>query len=137
MRIFKIALATTGIGALVIGVAALAYELYELFKPIDEVTKKTRKYINEVKDEQIELNRLIASILNTNEGEAERLKLINELNIKYPFFNQFIKNEDTSNQNLKTALKQVNELYIKRIALKQLEVRLGIENKTQALVFIP
>lgn len=94
-----------------------------------ETVLPSEKMVSSIEKQQLGLNQLVTSIIQTNDNEEKRKKLIDELNEKYPFFNQFIKDEDTNNKNLQTALNNVNKLYIKRLAIQQLEADLKIEAK--------
>lgn len=140
LRVFRVALINTGIGAAVVAITAIVGALFiwnEKLKEINEQHAESARRLAElnkgINEERKGLNTLVNSITQTNKGEARRDELIKELNLKYPSFNKFIKDEDTSNKALKIALAAVNDEYIKRLAVNRLIVKLDLEGKQEAL----
>ncbi len=89
------------------------------------------EYVTKIKDEQVELNKLVAEIISTNEEEEQRGVLIDALLEKYPFFLQALKDEKTDNDSLRDALDRVNNMYIKRLAIRRIEEQLDMEGSRQ------
>lgn len=92
-----------------VSVAAPFVDLLEDFITIP-VDKKLR-------DEQVELNVLVARITDANTSQAERNALITELQRTYPDFLGNLDAETVTNEQLAERLKEVNNQYIFKIAL--------------------
>lgn len=145
IKALSVAMATNPVGAFVVAISALAGGVFLAYKHVKKLTNESKKFnaltpeitanINKatkaIKDEQLGLNSLVTSIVNTNDNEAKRKGLIEELNKEYPFFLKFIDDEKIGNDSLKTALETVNKQYIKRLALTTLQERLNVKGKQQ------
>jgi hypothetical protein len=70
-----------------------------------------------LRDEKIELNSLVNSIIASNENSAVRSKLMTELINKYPSILRYIDAESASNGQLLNALKLINAEYERKIRL--------------------
>lgn len=70
-----------------------------------------------LRDEKIELNSLVDSIIASNDNAAVRNNLMNTLIQKYPSILRYIDGETTSNQQLLNALKLINAEYERKIRL--------------------
>lgn len=77
--------------------------------------------IEQTKEEQFELNKLVAEITSTNIKVEDRKKLINELQDKYPGFLENLDKEKVTNEELRDKLYEVNDAYIKKLALQKTE----------------
>ena len=110
-------------------IARAANSMYDFGTSVLNAISPTRNLTKAVKDEQVSLNVLVGSIINTNEENEDRTRLINELSEQYPFFLKFINDEKISNESLKKALTEVNGLYIKRLALQRLTDKIDLAGK--------
>ena len=90
---------------------------------------------DKIRQEKIELNALVQSIVSTNENEDLRLSLINDLNRQYPQFIQNIGDEKVSNDQLLETLKLVNKEYDLKIQKVALEELIGENTKKAASAF--
>ena len=77
-----------------------------------------------IRNEQTELNLLVASITNVNNTQETRNTLIAELQEKYPDFLSNLDTEKLSNEQLRDRLKEVNEQYENKILLAVKEDKL-------------
>lgn len=86
------------------------------------VITPTRELSDDLRTEQIELNKLVSKITSTNVSNEERTKLLKKLKEEYPSFLRNINIETISNDELKKNLRKVNDEYRDRILLqKQVE----------------
>lgn len=83
-----------------------------------EAITPTNNLSDALHGEQLQVNELVTSITNLEEGNQERNKLINELRKNYPDFLTKIGSEDLSNKNLLKTIKEVNNEYLTRIRLQ-------------------
>lgn len=93
----------------------------------------TRELTSAIKQEQVELNTLATSILNTNDDQEKRNELIDQLTEQYPFFLKFIDDEKVGNDALKKGLAEINSLYIKRLALQRFIDKIDVAGKQNKL----
>lgn len=114
-------------------VAKASDAMYSFGTNILRAITPAQKLNNTIREEQIELNTLVGSILKTNEKEDERKILIEQLTEKYPFFLKFINDENTSNEALRKGLLEVNSLYIKRLAISRLQEKINLDSKQAKL----
>jgi hypothetical protein len=77
--------------------------------------------IEQTKEEQFELNKLVAEITSTNIKVDDRVKLINGLQEKYPGFLGNLDKEKVTNEQLRDRLYEVNDAYIQKLALQKTE----------------
>ena len=82
-----------------------------------------------IRNEQTELNLLVASITNVNNTQETRNTLIAELQKKYPDFLSNLDTEKLSNEQLRDRLKEVNEQYENKILLAVKEEKLQANYK--------
>ncbi|WP_196890357.1 phage tail tape measure protein [Aureivirga marina] len=74
---------------------------------------------DELRIQQIELNKLFGKLTSTNLKENEKLSIIKELNQKYPDLVKNIDLENASSEELEKVLDKINDQYIKRIVLQK------------------
>ncbi|MCP9289982.1 hypothetical protein [Gracilimonas sediminicola] len=74
--------------------------------------------VDQIKEEQVQLNQLVAQIQDTNMGEQERLSLLTELNQAYPDLLKNLDLETVSNQDLADALAEANKEYQNRLLIQ-------------------
>jgi|GEM_PF-2598877 len=77
--------------------------------------------IEQTREEQFELNKLVAEITSTNIKIGDRAKLINELQDKYPGFLDNLDREKVTNEELRDRIHEVNDAYIQKLALQKTE----------------
>lgn len=85
---------SNGIGNLIIG--------------LDQLVNKTRRYSDELRDEQTEINSLVLSITSLNEGNKVRDGLIDELLENYGDYFEGLDKEKAKNEDLLKVLKEIN-----------------------------
>ncbi|MGC6429846.1 MAG: hypothetical protein ACON5F_02275 [Jejuia sp.] len=110
-------------------VARASDSIYEFGTNLLRAITPAKELNNAIKQEQIELNTLVSSILKTNENEEDRKILIEELTEKYPFFLKFVDDENLANESLKKGLAEVNKLYINRLAITRLQEKLDLQSR--------
>lgn len=114
--------------------------LSKFYKSLTDIVKATDEWISggqieSIKQEQIALNDLVFTIMETNDNQAERNRLIDELKQKYPSFLGDLKNEQVTNEALNRALEQVNNQYLAKIRNIQNEKVLTELAENQAEAF--
>lgn len=90
LRAFKIALISTGVGALVVGLGALIANYDKLFGSTKKQTEAQKAAIEKTKEERTEIAKqsssfvlLISRLKDTTKGSAERAALIKTINSQY------------------------------------------------------
>jgi len=79
----------------------------------------TKQLSDELRTEQLELNKLVSKITSSNVSNQERKQLLIQLKQEYPDFIKNIDIETVSNKELNSSLSKVNNEYVKRIALQK------------------
>ena len=152
MKALKIAMVTTGIGALVVGVGFLVQKLMSATESSDKfkeaqkaATAAAKEESKSIAQESVGFISLIAKLKATNNGSAERKKLIKEVNATYgtTFTNlkdeakfQFALNQEVKNyiayQRAKYEL-QKNDKKIQELIAKQDEITIKKNNAAAAI----
>ncbi len=90
MRAFRLALISTGVGALVVGLGALIANYDKLFGSTKKLTEAQKAAIEKAKEEREEIAKqsssfalLISRLKDTTKGSAERAALIKTINSQY------------------------------------------------------
>jgi hypothetical protein len=74
-----------------------------------------------IEDERANLNQLVFSIANANEGTEKRKVLIQQLKAEYPDFLKGLNSEKVTNEELFRKLKDVNNQYILKLSLQRFD----------------
>lgn len=124
LKVFKLALASTGIGAFVVAIGALVTYLILQRNKTKELTEAQKAYNAAIKEAAIsedlqitKANALFTALTNTNKGSVERKNLITEINKTY----------GTTLSNLSSEAK-----FLDAVAEAQKNVIAGIKAKIQA-----
>lgn len=100
-------------------IAKTIIKIINLGTSILNLITPTKQLSDEIRGEQIELNKLVGKITSSNIGNDERKRLLIQLKDEYPDFIKNIDTETVSNDQLYTALGKVNGEYAKRIVLQR------------------
>lgn len=110
----------------------LIAKTYQFGSAILSILTPQRQLSDELRDEQLELNKLVSKITSSNIGNDERKRLLIELKQEYPDFIKNIDIETVSNGELIKTLGDVNNQYVKRIALQRDQEKIDATAEKQA-----
>lgn len=96
------------------GITAMTNGLREFISPAKSVEEQVKK-------EQLEVNKLVLQITSLNQDNKERGTLLAKLNAEYPFFLKNLNQETVTNAQLLDHLDKINKAYVHRILLKKEE----------------
>jgi hypothetical protein len=121
MKGFKLALAATGIGLAVIGIAALVAnwdKLKEAITGTSEAQRQNAKFAKEASDavtqEAVAIGIAKAQLQDSNTTQEQRIQIIRDLQQQYPAYLGNLDAETASYEDIETALNKVNQaLFIK------------------------
>lgn len=128
MKAFRIALAATGIGAIVLAIGALVTNWERLTEAIGLSNKELerrrdiqKKALELSAEEAAELEVMRIRINDANTSQSERVRLITELQNKYPNFLKNIDAEKVGYEEINKAIDNVNNALIKKATLEVVE----------------
>lgn len=110
--------------------AKVARDFLQLGASILNAITPTQQLSDEIRNEQVELNKLVGKITSSNTKNDERKRLLIQLKEEYPDFIKNLNTETITNEELFTALSRVNGEYAKRIVLQKEQEKIDkIANK--------